>query len=73
MDPDLYENLEAFEGHCFLEFREMPGREHLSQFATTGVESLGFSHGMYACPGRLFAANEVKVAQKTDSMNPRDT
>lgn len=28
----------------------------------TSPDHLGFAHGKHACPGRLFAANEVKIA-----------
>ncbi|KAK1625299.1 cytochrome P450 [Colletotrichum phormii] len=45
-DPAIYENP-----------LEKPGA-----FVTTGPDSLGFGHGQHACPGRFFAANEVKIA-----------
>lgn len=31
------------------------------QFATTDSNTLHFGHGKYACPGRFFASNEIKV------------
>jgi ent-kaurene oxidase len=31
------------------------------QFATTDSATLHFGHGKYACPGRFFASNEIKV------------
>ncbi|KAL1853611.1 hypothetical protein Daus18300_011734 [Diaporthe australafricana] len=31
------------------------------QFATTDSSTLHFGHGKYACPGRFFASNEIKV------------
>ncbi|KAH7304696.1 putative cytochrome P450 [Stachybotrys elegans] len=31
------------------------------QFATTDNSSLHFGHGKYSCPGRFFAANEIKL------------
>ncbi|RAL12479.1 cytochrome P450 [Aspergillus homomorphus CBS 101889] len=34
---------------------------HRHQFATTDSTSLHFGHGKYACPGRFFAANEIKM------------
>ncbi|KAI0468475.1 cytochrome P450 [Xylaria cf. heliscus] len=57
-----YEEPDKFDGYRFLKMRSDPGKEHLAQFVTTGVDSLGFGHGTHACPGRFFAANEVKVA-----------
>ncbi|KAI1121147.1 cytochrome P450 [Nemania abortiva] len=62
LDATLYENPEHFDGYRFLKMRSDPGKEHSAQFVTTSVESLGFGHGAHACPGRFFAANEVKVA-----------
>ncbi|KAL4875194.1 cytochrome P450 [Aspergillus karnatakaensis] len=37
------------------------GEAHRHQFATTDQTSLHFGHGKYACPGRFFAANEIKI------------
>jgi hypothetical protein len=39
----------------------MKGKENRHQFVTTSPESLIFGHGNYACPGRFFASNEIKV------------
>lgn len=39
-----------------------PGRENTSQLVSTTPDHLGFGHGTHACPGRFFAANEVKIA-----------
>ncbi|KAJ8133481.1 hypothetical protein O1611_g135 [Lasiodiplodia mahajangana] len=61
LDASLYEKPEQFDGYRFLKMRNDPGKENSSQFVTTSVESLGFGHGLHACPGRFFAANEVKV------------
>lgn len=41
--------------------RQTPGKENQAHFVTTGPDSLGFGHGQHACPGRFFAANEVKI------------
>ncbi|TRX94213.1 hypothetical protein FHL15_004981 [Xylaria flabelliformis] len=62
MDGNLYTEPEKFDGYRFLKMRNDPGKEHSAQFVTTGAESLGFGHGTHACPGRFFAANEVKIA-----------
>ncbi|KAK1979832.1 cytochrome P450 [Colletotrichum cereale] len=60
-DPDVYENPFEFDGYRFLRMRQTPGKENLAHFVTTGTQSLGFGHGNHACPGRFFAANEVKI------------
>ncbi|TGJ80857.1 hypothetical protein E0Z10_g7926 [Xylaria hypoxylon] len=62
LDGDFYDDPQKFDGYRFLNMRSDPGKEQSAQFVTTGVHSLGFGHGTHACPGRFFAANEVKVA-----------
>ncbi|KAI0410935.1 cytochrome P450 [Xylaria grammica] len=62
LDGGLYEDPQKFDGYRFVKMRNDPGKENMAQFVTTGVNSLGFGHGSHACPGRFFAANEVKVA-----------
>ncbi|RYC64289.1 hypothetical protein CHU98_g1916 [Xylaria longipes] len=62
IDPEVYENPEVWKGDRFLELRSQPGKEHLAQLVTTSVDHMGFGHGEHACPGRFFAANEVKIA-----------
>ena len=42
--------------------RQEPGKENLSQLVSTSPDHLGFGHGQHSCPGRFFAANEIKVA-----------
>lgn len=61
-DPSIYPNPEEFDGYRFLRLRQLPGQENSSQLVSTGVNHLGFGHGKHACPGRFFAANEVKIA-----------
>ncbi|KAF6813799.1 cytochrome p450 monooxygenase [Colletotrichum plurivorum] len=61
-DPDVYENPEKWDGYRFLRMREQAGKENVSQLVSTGPEHLGFGHGRHACPGRFFAANEIKIA-----------
>ncbi|KAL1858064.1 hypothetical protein VTK73DRAFT_7969 [Phialemonium thermophilum] len=38
-----------------------PQLQHWAQLVTTSPDHLGFGHGHNACPGRFFAANEIKV------------
>ncbi|KAL1618717.1 hypothetical protein SLS54_007153 [Diplodia seriata] len=61
MDPAVFPDPHVFNGRRFLEMRERPGQQNRWQFATTSPEHLGFGHGAHACPGRFFAANEIKV------------
>lgn len=60
-DETIYPNPEQFDGYRFLRKRQEPGHEHKHQFVTTTRESYGFGHGVHACPGRFFAANESKI------------
>ena len=60
-DPMLWEEPDRFDGFRFAKLRQTPGNENRYQFATTGPESMFFGHGKHACPGRFFAANEIKL------------
>lgn len=61
-DPDIYENPETYDPYRFHKMRSKPGRENASQLVSTSPDHLGFGHGEHSCPGRFFAANEIKVA-----------
>ncbi|KAK5997605.1 Cytochrome P450 monooxygenase hepE [Cladobotryum mycophilum] len=61
-DPDAYENPEKWDGSRFLKLRSQSGKDSMSLLVSTHRDHLGFGHGVWACPGRFFAANEVKVA-----------
>ncbi|KFA54440.1 hypothetical protein S40293_10250 [Stachybotrys chartarum IBT 40293] len=59
-DPNTYKDPERFDGYRFLRKRENEKLE-TAQFVSTMPESLGFGLGKFACPGRFFAANELKI------------
>ncbi|RYP65121.1 hypothetical protein DL771_008463 [Monosporascus sp. 5C6A] len=59
-DSNTYENPEKFDGYRFLRKRNNEKLE-TAQFVSTTPESLGFGLGKFACPGRFFAANELKI------------
>lgn len=61
-DPSVHADPETWDGYRFLRMREQPGMENKGQLATTSVEHIAFGHGTHACPGRFFAANEIKIA-----------
>ncbi|RHZ62804.1 putative cytochrome P450 monooxygenase [Aspergillus thermomutatus] len=61
-DPAVYPNPETFDPYRFLRLRETPGHETSAQLVSPSPEHLGFGYGKHACPGRFFAANEVKIA-----------
>lgn len=60
-DPAVYKNPEQWDGYRFFDMRKQPGMEHVGQLVSTSPEHLGFGHGLHACPGRFFAANEIKI------------
>ncbi|CAJ2507529.1 Uu.00g087150.m01.CDS01 [Anthostomella pinea] len=61
-DPEVYSDPQEWDPYRFLKIRQDPGNESWAQLASTSPEHMGFGHGQHACPGRFFAANEVKVA-----------
>lgn len=57
----FYENPNVFNGFRFYEMRKGEGNATKFQNVTTSPEFLPFGDGPYACPGRFFATNELKV------------
>ncbi|KAL9097267.1 MAG: hypothetical protein Q9165_000694 [Trypethelium subeluteriae] len=45
----------------YYQLRQSEGEMHLHQFATTEANVLNFGHGKFSCPGRFFAALEIKT------------
>ncbi|KAJ5822957.1 Cytochrome P450 [Penicillium robsamsonii] len=60
-DDSIYPNAATYDGYRFYNKRQQPGNEHKYQFVTTSPEHFVFGHGLHACPGRFFAANEIKI------------
>ncbi|KAI0521211.1 cytochrome P450 [Xylaria bambusicola] len=61
-DPELYKNPECFDVFRFLNKRlasQADAQRH--QFVSTSSDSLPFGHGKFACPGRFFAAAQIKI------------
>lgn len=61
-DPAQYENPDEFNIYRFRDMREQPGGEHKAQLVSTVPDHITFGLGKYACPGRFFASNEIKIA-----------
>ncbi|KAF4992095.1 hypothetical protein FDECE_13817 [Fusarium decemcellulare] len=57
-----WKNADTYDAFRFLRMRETPGQDHQAYLVNTSPNHLGFGHGQHACPGRFFAAAEVKVA-----------
>jgi len=64
-NEQIWANAKTFDGHRFLNMRQHPGEEAKHQFVSTSKEMINFGHGKHACPGRFFAANEIKIALLT--------
>lgn len=64
-DPAVTESPHVFDGLRYYEARQKPGESNRHQFATTDSNNLHFGHGKYACPGRFFASNEIKMILAT--------
>lgn len=58
----FYEEPTKFDPYRFVRWRDDPEKEHLAHLVSTSTMHLGFGHGLHSCPGRFFAANEVKIA-----------
>ncbi|KAJ6557715.1 cytochrome P450 [Mycena capillaripes] len=82
-DPANYENAAVFDGFRFSRVREGEGGPARPMVAT-GVDHLSFGHEPNACPGRFFAAMELKamlahilihydVRAEQEGVRPRDT
>ncbi|GAB0134067.1 hypothetical protein EsDP_00002452 [Epichloe bromicola] len=60
-DPSVYENPLQWDGARSFNKRKQEGHENAAQLVTTGPDHLAFGHGQHACPGRFFAASEIKM------------
>lgn len=56
-DPEI----SKFDAYRFVKMRENPAEKHKANLVTPSVESMGFGYGNQACPGRFFAASEIKI------------
>lgn len=61
-DDSIYENPDQFDGYRFYKMSQNPKTEQMSHLVATSPQHLAFGHGKHACPGRFFAANEIKIA-----------
>lgn len=62
LDSKLFENVDHFDGFRFERLRSLPGNDAKYQFVTThDTDQLHWGVGTHACPGRFFAAYEIKM------------
>ncbi|KAK4184334.1 cytochrome P450 [Podospora australis] len=64
-DENVYDDAQEFKPFRFAELRKDESVGYIKRaqkaFATTSNDYLAFGHGRNACPGRFFAANELKL------------
>ncbi|EKJ72481.1 hypothetical protein FPSE_07362 [Fusarium pseudograminearum CS3096] len=63
-NPEFHENGDKFDGYRYLRMREASEQDKNAHphLVSPSVDHLGFGYGNHACPGRFFAANELKIA-----------
>jgi hypothetical protein len=61
-DPSVYKNPESFEPFRFVAEKPEAGETNPGGYTATSSMHMGFGFGVHACPGRFFAASELKVA-----------
>lgn len=61
MDPSVYPEPEKFDPYRFYRLMERDGEANQHLVVKTSLEYLPFGHGSHACPGRFFAANQLKL------------
>lgn len=67
-DDGYYPDADKFDAHRFVDLRaakvpdpiQYKSREQY-QFVSVTKENMSFGFGAHACPGRFFAANEIKL------------
>ncbi|KAH3358247.1 Dihydroorotase [Aspergillus fumigatus] len=61
-EPEIYPDPRRYDGYRFYKLRQVPGQEGQHQLVSATEKHMGFGYGKHACPGRFFAAAEIKVA-----------
>ena len=61
MQDEVFDRADEFDPWRMYRERMKKGEELKHQYVMTSDKNLHFGHGKHACPGRFFAANEVKT------------
>jgi cytochrome P450 len=62
VDPEIYPDPEKYDIYRYYRMRQDPATANKAHLVSTGPDNLTFGHGSQSCPGRFFAANEMKIA-----------
>ncbi|KAF6804755.1 cytochrome p450 [Colletotrichum sojae] len=60
-DSNVWTDAEKFDPCRFVKLRGTERDHHMAHLVSTSPEHMGFGHGRQACPGRFFAAHEMKI------------
>ncbi|KAI0831537.1 cytochrome P450 [Hypoxylon sp. FL0890] len=60
-NPAVYENPDEWDVARFVKLRSQPGGAASAQLVSSTANQFGFGFGKHACPGRFFAATNLKV------------
>jgi cytochrome P450 len=61
-DPEIYSDPDKFDIYRYYRMRQDAATANKAHLVSTGPDNLSFGHGAQSCPGRFFAANEMKIA-----------
>ncbi|KAM3455059.1 hypothetical protein MY3296_002629 [Beauveria thailandica] len=61
-DKTNYANPDEWDPYRFVKMRDDPVKQNAAHLVSMSVDHNAFGLGQHACPGRFFAANEIKVA-----------
>ncbi|PYH65867.1 cytochrome P450 [Aspergillus vadensis CBS 113365] len=60
-NESIYPNPHTYDRYRFYQKQQEPGQGNKHQLVMTSAEHYNFRHGIHACPGQFFAANEIKI------------
>ncbi|KAJ5360899.1 hypothetical protein N7517_010090 [Penicillium concentricum] len=61
-DAEIYPDPRQYDGYRFHKLRQTSGQEGQHQLVSSTPNHMGFGYGKHACPGRFFAAAQIKAA-----------